>query len=296
MDPTNRPFRSLLYIPGSKTRALDKAQSLATDGVIFDLEDAVAVDMKAEARSYVANALRDLNYGTRALMVRVNGFETEWAKDDLAEIMEVGPEAILLPKVNSGTDVKRLESILDRHPKCQKTAIWAMMESPMSILNARDIAGASKRMKGMVLGSNDLIKDLYAKHTQDREALQTSMGMCLLAARAYGLVCIDGVHNAFRDQDGLRISCMQGRNLGFDGKSLLHPDQLDVANDIYRPSKGEIDLAKRQMAAFEEAEASGKGIAVLDGQIVENLHIVSARALLAKAKAIAVSETQRIDS
>ena len=184
MDPTNRPFRSLLYIPGSKTRALDKAQSLATDGVIFDLEDAVAVDMKAEARSYVANALRDLNYGTRALMVRVNGFETEWAKDDLAEIMEVGPEAILLPKVNSGTDVKRLESILDRHPKCQQTAIWAMMESPMSILNARDIAGASKRMKGMVLGSNDLIKDLYAKHTQDREALQTSMGMCLLADRA----------------------------------------------------------------------------------------------------------------
>ena len=291
MDPTKRPFRSLLYIPGSKTRALEKAQTLATDGIIFDLEDAVAVDMKAEARKNVSKFLREGDYGKRALMVRVNGFETDWAMDDLAEIMEAGPEAVLLPKVNTGGDVKTLESILDGHPKCADTAIWAMMESPLSILNAQDIASASKRMKGMVLGSNDLIKDLYAKHTQDREALLASMGHCLLAARAYGLVCIDGVHNAFRDQDGLRISCMQGRNLGFDGKSLLHPDQLYVANDIYRPSKGEIDLAKRQMAAFEEAEASGKGIAVLDGQIVENLHIVSARALLAKAEAIAASET-----
>ena len=291
MDPTNRPFRSLLYIPGSKTRALEKAQTLATDGIIFDLEDAVAVDMKGEARSFVANALADLDYGNRALMVRINGFETEWALDDLKVIMDAGPEAILLPKVNSGKDVQRLEAILDDHPKCKNTAIWAMMESPLSILNAQDIASASKRMKGMVLGSNDLIKDLYAKHTQSREALLTSMGMCLLAARAYGLVCVDGVHNAFRDQDGLRISCMQGRNLGFDGKSLIHPDQLDVANDIYRPSKGEIDLAKRQMAAFQEAEASGKGIAVLDGQIVENLHIVSARALMAKAEAIAASDS-----
>jgi len=245
MDPTNRPFRSLLYIPGSKTRALEKAQTLATDGIIFDLEDAVAVDMKTSARTFVADALRDLDYGNRSLMVRVNGFETEWATDDLAVIMEAGPEAILLPKVNSGADVKKLEAILDGHPKCKDTAIWAMMESPLSILNAQDIASASTRMK---------------------------------------------VHNAFRDQDGLRISCEQGRILGFDGKSLIHPDQLAVTNDIYRPSEEDIDLAHRQMAAFEEAEASGKGIAVLDGQIVENLHIVTARALIAKAEAIAASE------
>lgn len=290
MDLSNRPMRSLLYIPGSKTRALEKAQTLATDGIIFDLEDAVAVDMKDAARTYVAKFLREADYGNRSLMVRVNGFETEWAMDDLAEIMEAGPEAILLPKVNSGAEVKKLEAILDAHPKCTNTAIWAMMETPLSILNAQDIASSSKRMKGMVLGSNDLIKDLFAKHTPDREALIASIGLCLLAARAYGLVCIDGVHNAFLDQDGLRISCLQGRNLGFDGKSLIHPDQLTVANDVYRPSKDELDLAKRQMAAFKQAEANGKGIAVLDGQIVENLHIVSARALLAKADAIEASE------
>lgn len=291
MDTTNRPFRSLLYIPGSKTRALEKAASLPTDGIIFDLEDAVAIDMKAQARDFVAKALREQDFGNRALLVRINGFETEWAMDDLATILECGPEAVLLPKVNCAADVKKLEALLDDHPKCAKTAIWAMMETPLSVLNAKEISGSSARMAGMVLGSNDLVKDLYARHTQGRESLLTSMGMCLLAARAFGLVCVDGVHNAFKDQEGLRISCTQGRNLGFDGKSLIHPDQLGPANEIYRPSEAEINLANRQMAAFEEAEASGKGIAVLDGQIVENLHVVSASALLAKARAIAASET-----
>ena len=289
MDYQNRPFRSLLYIPGSNTRALEKAQSLPCDGIIFDLEDAVAVEKKAEARAQVARVLREGDYGHRTLLVRTNGFGTGWARDDLQVICEGGPEAILLPKVNAAADVKMLETILDAHPKCAQTSIWAMMESPLSVLNAKEIAAASPRMKGMVLGSNDLTKDLFAKHTQGREALLPSMGLCLLAARAHGLVCIDGVHNAFREQDGLRISCMQGRNLGFDGKSLIHPDQVYVANDIYMPSKGEIDLARRQMAAYDAARAAGSGIAVLDGQIIENLHIVSARNLLAKAEAIVES-------
>ncbi|MCP5074054.1 MAG: CoA ester lyase [Rhodobacteraceae bacterium] len=290
MDYQNRPFRSLLYIPGSNVRALEKAQVLPCDGIIFDLEDAVAMEKKAEAREHVARFLREGEYGKRSLMVRTNGFGTGWARDDLELICDCGPEAVLLPKVNSAQDVKKLETILDEHPKCQNTSIWAMMESPLSVLNAQEIAASSPRMKGMVLGSNDLTKDLFAKHTQDREALLPSMGICLLAARAYGLVCIDGVHNAFREQDGLRISCMQGRNMGFDGKSLIHPDQVYVANDIYRPSKGEIDLARRQTAAFEDAKAAGSGIAVLDGQIIENLHIVSAGNLLAKAAAIAETE------
>lgn len=290
MDPTNRPFRSLLYIPGSKTRALEKAQTLATDGIIFDLEDAVAVDMKVEARKFVADALRDLDYGNRALMVRINGFETEWAMDDLAEIMEVGPEAILLPKVYSAADIEKLSKILDGHAKCADTKIWAMMETPLAMLNARDIA-AAPRLAGMVLGSNDLIKDLGAQTSSDRHALLTSMGLCILAARAYGLICIDGVYNAFKDVEGLQVELDHGRQLGFDGKSLLHPAQLEPANETFRPSEADIELAKRQMAAFEEAEAAGKGIAVLDGQIVENLHIVTARALLAKAEAIAASET-----
>ncbi len=290
MDYLNRPFRSLLYIPGSNTRALEKAQSLPCDGIIFDLEDAVAVEKKAEAREQVAKFLREGDYGRRGLLVRTNGFGTGWARDDLQVICEGAPQAILLPKVNCAEDVKKLETILDEHPRCANTSIWAMMESPLSVLNAQEIAAASPRMKGMVLGSNDLTKDLFAKHTQDREALLPSMGMCLLAARAYGLVCIDGVHNAFREQDGLRISCMQGRNMGFDGKSLIHPDQVYVANDIYRPSKGEVDLARRQMAAFETAKSEGSGIAVLDGQIIENLHIVSARNLMAKAAVIAETE------
>ena len=291
MEQDPRPFRSLLYIPGSKTRALEKAQTLPCDGIIFDLEDAVAVDAKADARKFVADALTDLDFGNRALMVRINGFETEWALDDLDTILPTTPAAILLPKVDSAADVQRLAAILDDHPNCKDTAIWAMMESPLGILNAKEIAAASTRMKGMVLGSNDLVKDLFAKHTPTREPLLTSMGLCLLAARAYGLVCIDGVYNAFRDQEGLQLACDQGRTLGFDGKSLIHPDQLAISNEIFRPSAADIDLAERQMAAFAAAEAEGKGIAVLDGQIVENLHIVSARALLAKAAAISASET-----
>jgi (3S)-malyl-CoA thioesterase len=291
MDPINRPFRSLLYIPGSKTRALEKAQTLPTDGIIFDLEDAVSVDMKAEARGHVAEILRSGDFGNRALMVRINGFETAWALDDLSTIMDCGPEAILLPKVNSGADVQKLATILDNHPKCADTGIWAMMETPIGMLNAADIAGASPRLKGMVLGSNDLVKDLGALHTPDREPLITAMGLALLAAKAYGLICIDGVYNAFRDLDGLRHACTQGRMLGFDGKSLLHPDQLAIANEVFRPSDADIDLAQRQMEAFEAAESEGKGIAVLDGQIVEALHVVTARALLAKAKAIAQMES-----
>lgn len=290
MDPLNRPYRSVLYIPGSKTRALEKAQGLATDGIIFDLEDAVAPDMKAEARGFVADALRDLDYGSRALMVRINGFETEWALDDLAVIMASAPDAILLPKVYSAADIEKLAAILDGDANCAHTKIWAMMETPLAMLNAREIA-AAPRMAGMVLGSNDLIKDLGAQTDPARTALTASIGLCLLAARAYGLICIDGVYNAFRDVEGLQVELDHGRLMGFDGKSLLHPDQLAPTNTAYRPSEAEIELAKRQMAAFEQAEADGKGIAVLDGKIVENLHIVIAQALLAKADAIAASET-----
>ena len=284
-----RPFRSLLYIPGSKPRALEKAQTLAADGIIFDLEDAVAPDAKGEARQFVADALRDFDYGARALMVRINGFDTEWAVDDLAVICDAGPEAILLPKVNSGADVARLAAILDDHPKCADTAIWAMMETPLGCLNAADIA-AAPRMTGMVLGSNDLVKDLGAQHTDDRAPIATAMGLSILAARAHGLVIVDGVYNKFQDTDGLRHFCEQGRALGFDGKSLIHPAQLATTNDVFAPSEDDIDLARRQIEAFEHAEAEGKGIAVLDGQIVENLHIVTAKATLAKATAIAAAQ------
>jgi len=282
----DRPFRSVLYIPGDKQRALDKALTLDCDGIIFDLEDAVGVDSKDSARETLAVQLGSADYGHRATMVRVNGQGSDWYEADLAVICAIGPEAILLPKVDRASDVEALAAVLDTHENCADTKIWAMMESPLGILNAAEIA-AAPRMAGMVVGSNDLLKDLGATQTPDRLALQTSLNMCLLAARAYGLICIDGVYNAFKDLDGLAVECSQGQVLGFDGKSLIHPAQLQVTNHIFSPSEAAIELAKRQIEAFEVAEASGKGIAVLDGKIVENLHIVTARKVLAKAAVIA---------
>jgi len=287
MDQLNKPFRSLLYIPGSKERALEKAAGLAADGIIFDLEDAVAVDEKASARELVAQTLTTRDYGLRGLMVRINGFDTEWALDDLQVICDTAPEAILLPKVGGAADIQRLAEYLDSHPKCARTRIWAMMESPAGVLNAAEIAAASPRMAGMVMGTNDLAKDLGARDTLDRAPMMTSLGLCLLAARAHGLICIDGVYNKFRDTDTLRRHCEQGRDMGFDGKTLIHPAQIEVANEVFAPSEDDLDLARRQIKAFDEAQAKGLGIAVLDGNIVENLHIAAARRLLARAEAIA---------
>ncbi|MCA8867855.1 MAG: CoA ester lyase [Rhodobacteraceae bacterium] len=290
MDPLNKPFRSLLYIPGSKERALEKATTLAADGIIFDLEDAVAPDEKANARELVAATLRTRDYGQRSLMVRINGFDTDWAMDDLEVILNTGPQAILLPKVGSAADIQRLAAILDHHANCADTAIWAMMESPLGILNAKEIAAASPRIRGMVLGTNDLVKDLGARQTDDRLAVTTSLGLCLLAARAYGLVCVDGVYNKYQDTEMLRQMCEQGRDMGFDGKTLIHPAQIAIANQVFAPSAADLDLAARQIEAFAAAKAKGLGIAVLDGNIVENLHVESARRLLARQDAIAVIE------
>ncbi len=286
MDPLDKPYRSLLYIPGSKERALEKATGLPADGIIFDLEDAVAVNEKPKARELVAQTLVDRDYGKCGLMVRINGFETEWAMDDLEVVCETAPEAILLPKVYRGSDIRKLSDYLGGHPKCANTAIWAMMESPLSVLNAREIASASPRLTGLVLGTNDLTKDLGARHTLDRAPLMTSLNLCLLAARAYGLFCIDGVYNKFQDTETLEVMCQQGRDLGMDGKTLIHPSQIETANQVFAPSEAEIDLAVRQMEAYERAQAQGQGIAVLDGNIVENLHIVAAKKLLAKAEVI----------
>ncbi len=286
MDQDFKPYRSLLYIPGSRERALEKAATLPTDGIIFDLEDAVGIDDKANARQLVAWTLMNRDYGKRGLMVRINGLETQWVMDDLAEICNAAPEAILLPKVHDSGDILWLAGYLDKHPKCGKTAIWAMMESPLSILNARDIAGASPRMKGLVVGTNDLLKDLSARDTPDRAPLMTSLGLCILASRAYGLICVDGVYNKYQDTQTLRVLCTQGKDMGFDGKTLIHPAQIAPTNEVFAPSEAEVDLARRQMAAYDAAVAEGRGLAVLDGAIVENLHIVAARRLLASADAV----------
>ncbi|MEL6550336.1 MAG: CoA ester lyase [Pseudomonadota bacterium] len=280
-----RPFRSVLYIPGSKARALEKAKTLPVDAIIFDLEDAVALSEKANARALLAETLAEGGYGPRAQIVRINGMDTEWGEDDLATIAAIGPEAILLPKVNSAADILALAARLDTIPEAVQTRIWAMMETPQGVLNAAEIARAP-RMAGMVMGTNDLAKDLGTRSTPDRAPLLAALGQCILAARAAGIVIVDGVYNAFKDENGLRAECEQGRDFGFDGKTLIHPAQVAITNAAFAPTEAEIDLATRQIAAFEEALAAGQGVAVVDGRIVENLHIETARATLAKVQAI----------
>lgn len=280
-----RPLRSVLYIPGSKPRALDKARGLPVDAIIFDLEDAVSVDEKIAARATLAEALATGGYGARMRIVRINGLDTDWGADDAKAVAAMGVDAVLLPKVSSPRDLDALAQITGDIP------IWAMMETPMGMLNAAQIAG-HPHLQGMVMGTNDLAKELQTRFRPDRLPLHTGLGLCLLAAKAHGLAIIDGVYNAFKDDEGLAAECAQGRDMGFDGKTLIHPAQIDVANAAFSPSEAEIDLARRQIAAFDVVEASGQGVAVVDGRIVENLHIVSARETLAKAEAIAALEAE----
>ena len=284
MDQTTRPYRSVLYIPGSKERALEKAKSLPVDAIIFDLEDAVAVDEKVNARALLAATLRAGGFGDRAKIVRVNGLDTPWGTDDAAAMADVGADAILLPKVDNALDIKPLTDLLG-----PDLPVWAMIETPRSIINAMEIA-AHPRVTGFVLGTNDLAKDLNCRFRADRLPLMASLQLSLLAARAHGVICVDGVYNAFKDDEGLRAECEQGRDLGFDGKTLIHPAQVAIANDVFAPSEAEVDLAQRQIQAFADAEAAGQGVAVVDGKIVENLHVATARATLAKAAAIAALE------
>ncbi|MEX5728242.1 (3S)-malyl-CoA thioesterase [Rhodovulum iodosum] len=285
MDPRARPYRSVLYIPGSKQRALEKAKTLAVDAIIFDLEDAVAVDEKPAARALLAETLTAGGYGKRARIVRVNGLDTEWGRDDVAALAGVGPDALLLPKVESPEQLDALAALAPGVP------LWAMMETPRGILNAAAIA-AHPQLAGFVMGTNDLAKELGCRFRADRMPLLASLGHCLLAARAEGIVAVDGVYNAFKDEDGLKAECDQGRDMGFDGKTLIHPAQVAAANAAFAPAEAEIDLARRQISAFEEAEAAGQGVAVVDGRIVENLHIITARETLAKAAAIADLEAE----
>ncbi|MCK0150558.1 CoA ester lyase [Marivita sp. S6314] len=279
MDMRSRPYRSVLYIPGSKDRALDKARSLPVDAVIFDLEDAVAADEKPAARATLTAALAQGGYGARVRIVRINGLDTAWGQADAEAVCDMDCDAVLLPKVESAAQLDQLAAITGDLP------IWAMMETPRGMLNAPEIA-AHPKLAGMVMGTNDLAKELQSRFRPDRLPMMTSLSLCLLAAKAEGRVIVDGVYNAFKDDDGLKAECAQGRDMGFDGKTLIHPAQVDIANSAFAPAPEEIDLAQRQIAAFEQAEAEGQGVAVVDGKIVENLHVATAREILAKAEAI----------
>lgn len=273
-----RPYRSVLYIPAANARAMEKARSLPADAIIFDLEDAVAPSEKAAARDLLSQALLS-DYGSRARIVRINGLDTQWAEGD-ARAFARGADAVLIPKVSRSADLDRVADLVPDTP------LWAMMETAEGMLNAAEIA-AHPRLAGMVMGTNDLAKELGARFRPDRLPMMAGLGLCLLAARAHRRVIVDGVFNAFKDDDGLRAECEQGRDMGFDGKTLIHPAQLDIANAAFAPTEEEVALARRQIEAFDAATAQGQGVAVVDGRIVENLHVATARQTLDRAQAIA---------
>lgn len=282
-----RPFRSVLYMPGSNQRALEKAQNLQADALILDLEDAVAPDSKELARGLIVSAVNGRGYGNRYLLVRINGFDTEWGEADLEQIAQCAPDAILLPKVNTPEDITSLVLKMDQFDNFKETKIWAMMETPLGILNAAEIAQAHPKLEGFVLGTNDLVKDIHGLHTADRSPVLTALSISIMAARANGLICVDGVYNDIKNIDGLKAQAEQGRALGFDGITLIHPAQLDPANEVYAPSEADLKEAKAYVGAYAEALSEGKAVAVVNGRIVENLHVENAKRLLAQADAIA---------
>jgi citrate lyase subunit beta/citryl-CoA lyase len=281
-----RPRRSLLYVPGSNPRALDKARTLPADGLILDLEDAVAPNAKENARAIVAAALAEGGYGRRELVVRVNALDTPWGHADLATAATMPIDAVLLPKVESADRVRLTGSLLDALGAPDRLAVWCMLETPLGILHAREIAAASSRLAALVLGTSDLTKDLHALATRDRLPLLTSLGLAVLAARAHGLAIFDGVHLDLSDDEGFAASCRQGRELGFDGKTLIHPKQISPANSAFAPTGEEIEWSRRIIAAHTEAVAAAEGVVLVDGKLIENLHVENARRLVALAEEI----------
>lgn len=275
-----RPYRSVLYIPGSRERALEKAQTLAADAIIFDLEDAVAPEEKPKARALVAASLTRLDYGRRARIVRINGLETGWGADDCHAFAGVPLDALLIPKVSGPADIEAVARLVP------DVALWAMLETALGALNAAAIA-SHPSVAGFVVGTNDLALDIGARYRPDRLPLLTALQLCLLAGKAYGRTVIDGVYNAYLDDEGLRRECDQGRDLGFDGKTLIHPAQIATANAVFSASDAEISLARRHIAGYRAAEQAGQGVAVVDGRIVEKLHVVAAERLLGRVTAIA---------
>jgi citrate lyase subunit beta/citryl-CoA lyase len=290
MPATARPRRSVLYMPGSNPRALEKARGLAADALIFDLEDAVAPDAKEGARGTIAAALAAGGYGRRELVLRVNGLATPWGHGDLVAAAGMKLDGVLLPKVESADAVRQAESVLAGAGAAAGLALWCMMETPMGMLRAAEIADASPRLAGFVMGTSDLAKDLHAAHTRERLPMLTALGLCLLAARAHRLAILDGVHLDLDDAEGFAHSCRQGRELGFDGKTLIHPKQLEEANRAFAPSAAEVAWARKIIAAHAEAVAAGKGLLLVDGRLVENLHVAEAHRVVALADAIAAME------
>jgi citrate lyase subunit beta/citryl-CoA lyase len=274
-------------MPGANARAMEKSRALPADALIFDLEDAVAPDSKVTARTQVIQAVEAGGYGKREILIRTNGLNTPWGYDDLVAAARAGANAILLPKVESAEVVRQAESVLMSHGAPSDLAIWCMMETPRGMLHAEEIVDASPRLGGLVMGTSDLAKDLQAQHTAMRLPLITALGLCMLAARAARISILDGVFLDLNDHDGFVDSCRQGAELGFDGKTLIHPKQLAAANEVFAPSEEELRLSRRIIQAYAEAEAEGKGVVLVDGKLIEKLHVDHAKRVVALAEAIA---------
>ncbi len=295
MSDSIRPRRSVLYMPGSNARALEKAKTLAADALILDLEDAVAPEEKVVARERIAEAIIAGGYGERELVIRINGMSTPWGVDDLEMVAKVAPDAILVPKVSSAEDIYEAGRRLSQLHAAGYVRIWAMMETPLAMLNAREIAAASagqdgQRFTAMVMGTNDLAKDTRARFVPGRTPMLGWLSTCVAAARAYGLDVIDGVYSDLRNDEGFREECRQGRDLGMDGKTLIHPNQIAPCNTAFAPSTDEVNWARTVIAAFEAPDNPGKGAIKVDGRMVELLHAEMAKRTVAIAEAIMAGE------
>lgn len=293
MSVTHRPRRSVLYMPGANTRALEKAKTLAADSLIFDLEDAVAPEAKAEARENVCNAVKGGGYGKREICVRINGLDTEWGLDDLKAAVAAGPDAILAPKVVSGADIRKLDAEMTAAGASADMQLWVMIEMPLAILQIQEIAAAAAdtRLTLFVMGTNDLAKELRACAKPNRQlAFGTSLSLAMLAARAYGIVAIDGVFNDISDTDGLRAECEEGGAMGFDGKTLIHPSQLEICNYVFAPKPADVEHAHAVIDAFADPENAGKGVLKVNGKMTELLHLEEAKRIVAMSDAIQALE------
>ena len=282
------PLRSVLYMPSSNAKALEKAKTLPVDGVILDLEDAVAPDAKPSAREAACAAVASGGYGRRTLTIRINGVGSEWHAADLVAVAAAGPDAVVVPKVSSAEQVRGLATALEWAGAPERTKLWAMIETPEAIFNAREIAAASERLTVLVMGTNDLAKELYAEHVPGRQPLLTGLGLALLAARAAGKTILDGVYNDVKNTDGFLDECRQGRELGFDGKTLIHPGQVEGANEVFAPSERAVADARGILEAWEAG--AGSGVVTYQGRMIENLHVASARRTLSIHDTIAAMD------
>lgn len=300
MTQVTRPRRSVLFMPGSNARALEKGRELPADGLVFDLEDAVAPDAKVAARNSVVDAVRAGGYGRREVLIRINSPGSPWSDDDIAAVATSGADGIVIPKVEDSASLTRIESALTGGG-ARAMPVWCMIETPRGVLRAESIAAASPRLGGLIVGTSDLAKDLRASHTRDRTPLLPALGLCLLAARATNVAILDGVHLNLDDDEGLAFACRQGADMGFDGKTLIHPKQIAAANAAFAPSPEAVAQARRIIAAHAEADREGQGVVVVDGQLIENLHVADAHRLLAlddavKAMATNASPDQAADA